>query len=152
MLIKCLSPFPWFFPEGVDWPNCRKCSFLIFFPTCNHGNLNLVKKDHVHQKMVKIGWPRVIWGQKWDHTSGLRSPQMGPQLHSGTIFIPKTRYSWLPYTMRPSCMFKNRIQGGQKMTFSTPSWLIFSKGNGWISVSHQPLDLFPSFFLQWCYL
>jgi hypothetical protein len=36
--------------EGVDWPNCRKCSFLIFIPTCNHVNLNFVKKDHVHQK------------------------------------------------------------------------------------------------------
>ena len=41
--------------ERDDWPNCRKCSFLIFFPTCNHVNLNFVIKDHVHQKMVKIG-------------------------------------------------------------------------------------------------
>jgi hypothetical protein len=26
--------------------------------------------------------------------------------------------------------------------------MIFSKRNGWNSVSHQPLDIFPSFFLQ----
>ena len=51
--------------EGVDWPNCRRCSFLIFFPTCNHVNLNIVKKDH--KKMVKFRMTP-------DHTSGLRSP------------------------------------------------------------------------------
>jgi hypothetical protein len=62
--------------EGVDWPNCRKCSFLNFFPTCN---LNIVKNDHVHQKEVKIGYPRShFWPQitsngptapPWDHFS-----------------------------------------------------------------------------------
>jgi hypothetical protein len=45
-------------------------------------------------------------------------------------------------------MFKNGIQGGQKITFLAPSWLIFSKGNGWNSVSRQPLDLFFSILLQ----
>jgi hypothetical protein len=94
-----------------------------------------------------LSW-NIMFTKKWwnwmtpDHTSGLRSPQMGPQLRPGTI--PKTRYLWLPYTMRISCMFKNRIQGGQKMTFSAPSWLIFSKGmtgilyltNHWIFPPH----------------
>ena len=42
-------------PEGVDWPNCRKRSFLIFFPTCNHVNLDIVKEDNIHQKLVRIG-------------------------------------------------------------------------------------------------
>jgi len=90
-------------PEGVDRPNCRKCSFLIFFPTCNHGNLNIVKKDHVHQIMVKIGWPQITVlasdHLKWAHSSAL-----------GPFFIPETRYLWLPYSMRPSCMFTIKIQ------------------------------------------
>ena len=97
-------------PEGVDWPNCSKCSFLIFFPSCNHVNLNIVKKDHVHQKMVKIGWPQITIlasdHLKWAHSSAL-----------GPLFIPKTRYLSIPYTMQPSCMFQNRIQGGQKWPF-----------------------------------
>jgi len=61
-----------------------------------------------------------------NHTSGLRSPEMGPQLRPGTIFHSQIWYLWLPYTMWPSCMFQNRMQGGQKMTFLAPSWLIFS--------------------------
>jgi hypothetical protein len=61
-----------------------------------------------------------------DHTSGLRSPQMGPQLRPGPFFISKTRSLWLPNTMRPSCMFQIRIQGGLKMTFLAPSRLVFS--------------------------
>jgi hypothetical protein len=128
------------FPEGVDWPYCRKCFFLIFFPSWNHVNLNIVKKDHVHQKMVKIGWPQITFlasdHLKWAHSSAL-----------GPFFIPKTKYLWLPYTMQPSRMFKIRIQGGQMSLFGTLAY--FSKGNGWNSVSHQPLDLFPSFLLQW---
>ena len=110
--------------EGVDWPNCRKCSFLVFFPTCSHVNLKFVNKDYVHQKMVKIGWPQITLLAS-DHLKCAHSSAMGP------FFIPKTRYLWLPNTMRPSCMSQNRIQGGQKMTFLAPSWLIFSWFSLW---------------------
>ena len=63
----------------------------------------------------KNGENRMTPDHIWAHSSAL-----------GPFCIPKTRYSWIPYTMRPSCMLHNRIQGGQKMTFLTPSWLIFS--------------------------
>ena len=81
-------------------------------------NLNIVKTDHVHQEMVNFGWPQITILAS-DHLKWAHSSAMGP------IFIPKTRYSWLAYTMRPPCTFK-KIQGGQKMTFLAPSWLIFS--------------------------
>ena len=56
----------------------------------------------------------------WPHITSNGPTALGP------FFIPKTRYLWLPNTMQPSCMFQIRIQGGQKMTFLAPSWLIFS--------------------------
>ena len=117
------------------WPaKLQEYSFLIFFPTFNHVNLNIVKKGHVNQKMVNIGWPQITILAS-DHLIWAHSSALGP------LLIPKT--SWLSYTMRPSCMSKNKIQGGQRMTLLAPYWLIFSKGNGWNFVPHQPLDLFP---------
>ena len=91
--------------------------FLSHMQPCQPKFFN---KNYAYQKMVKIGWPQITLlasdHLKWAHSSAL-----------GPFFIPKTRYLWLPYTIQPSCcIFQNRIQGGQIMTFLAPSWLIFS--------------------------
>jgi len=127
-------------------PICWKCSFLIFFPTFNYANLNIVKKDHVHQKLVKIEWPQIT-PLASDHPKRPHSYTL-----LGPFYIPKTWHSCPPYTLISSCIFKSRVEGSQKLTFLAPIRLMFSKGNGCNSVSHQPLDRFPPFLLHEWYL
>jgi len=82
-----------------------------------------------------------------DHTSGLRSPQMGPQLRPGTVFHSQN-YVFMTSLYHATILHvpkqdarrsKNDLFG----TFLAGFLMIFSKGNAWNSVSHQPLDLFP---------
>ena len=86
-------------------------------------------------------WPQITsngpTAPPWDHSS---FPKLGI-------------YDFLIPCNHPACskIGYKEVKNDLFCTFLADFLMIFYKGNSWNSVSHQLLDLFTSFFLQWCF-